>query len=48
MNRGTFLYGLWSLTIGGVFLAATVNGYSPFADGGRSPLRTGVYGPTHK
>lgn len=48
MSRGGFLFGLWSLIITGAFLGATVYGYSPFADGGRAPARTGLYGPTHK
>jgi hypothetical protein len=48
MNRGTFLYGAWSLGIVGLFLASAFYGYSPFADGGRSAIRSGVYGPTHK
>jgi len=48
MSRGSFLYGVWSLAIVGVFLAASIFGYSPFADGGRSPVVAGVYGPSHK
>lgn len=48
MDRGTFLFGLWCLGISGLFLAGTVYAYSPFADGGRTAPRAGVYGPTHK
>jgi hypothetical protein len=48
MEPRIFFYGLWSLGIVGLFLAATTYAYSPFADGGRVSPRTGVYGPTHK
>ena len=48
MDRGGFLFGLWSLAIAGAVLGASVYGYSPFADGGRAPVRPGLYGPTHK
>jgi len=48
MSRGAFLYGLWCLAIVGLFLGASVYGYSPFANGGRSAIRSGVYGPSHK
>ena len=48
MDRGTFLYGLWSLAIAGLFLGSTIYAYSPFADGGRVSPRAGMYGPTHK
>ena len=48
MARGTFLYGLWSLLVAGMFLGATYYGYSPFADGGRGTFAGGIYGPTHK
>lgn len=48
MTRGGFLYGLWSLGVIGLFLVTSFYGYSPFADGGRSAIRSGIYGPTHK
>lgn len=48
MTRGSFVYGLWCLGIIGLFLTASVRGYSPFADGRRAPLVGGVYGPSHK
>lgn len=48
MGWRLFLYGAWCLGIVGSFLTASVVGYSPFADGGRSALRTAAYGPTHK
>jgi len=49
MGWRIFLYGLWCLGILGSYLAASVVGYSPFADGGRSAFRSGAYyGPTHK
>lgn len=48
MTRGSFFYGAWSLGIVSLFLGASVYGYSPFADGGRSAVRSGLYGPTHK
>ncbi|HEY9552891.1 hypothetical protein [Allosphingosinicella sp.] len=48
MNGRLFLYSLWCLGITGAFLAATMYGYSPFADGGRVAPRAGIYGPTHK
>jgi hypothetical protein len=48
MDRGSFLFGLWSLLIVGGFLGASAYGYSPFADGGRVAPRAGYYGPTHK
>ncbi|WP_380875245.1 hypothetical protein ACFB49_03890 [Sphingomonas sp. DBB INV C78] len=48
MGWRTFLYGLWCLGIVGAYLAAAVVGYSPFADGGRSAVRSAMYGPTHK
>ena len=48
MDRGTFLYGLWSMAIVGLFLGSTIYAYSPFADGGRVRPGAGIYGPTHK
>lgn len=48
MDNRTFLYGLWTILIVGMFAGATFYGYSPFADGGRTTARAGVYGPTHK
>ena len=51
MSRGSFLYGLWCLGIVGAFSAASVYGYSPFANGGKVAARGvggGYYGPTHK
>ena len=48
MSRSSFLYALWCLIIVGLFLASTSQGYSPFADGGRSTLIGRAYGPTHK
>lgn len=48
MDGRSFFYGLWSLAVVGLFVAATGFGYSPFADGGRATPRAGMYGPTHK
>jgi hypothetical protein len=48
MTRGAFLYALWCLGIGGLFLSSVHYAYSPFANGGRVAPRAGVYGPTHK
>ena len=48
MSKGTFLYALWCLGTLGLFLTAASQGYSPFADGGRSTILGRVYGPTHK
>jgi hypothetical protein len=48
MDTRNLFYSVWSGGIGALFLAATVFGYSPFADGGRSAARAGIYGPTHK
>ena len=48
MRMGTFFYALWCLAILGLFGAAGVYAYSPFADGGRTGRPSGYYGPTHK
>lgn len=52
MTRGSILYGLWCLGVIGLFLTASVRGYSPFADGRRAATGPGgvIYGggPTHK
>ena len=48
MGRGSFVFALWCLGITGLFLGGTFYAWSPFADGGRSAPRAGVYGPTHK
>ncbi|EQB29683.1 hypothetical protein [Sphingobium ummariense] len=48
MSRGTFLYALWCLGVLGLYLAAASQGYSPFADGGRTAGAARAYGPTHK
>ncbi len=48
MEGRVFLFGLWSLTVVGLFIGATAFAYSPFADGGRISPRAGMYGPTHK
>lgn len=48
MNARLFIYGIWCLLISGGYLAASFVGYSPFADGGRAPVRSGIYGPNHK
>jgi hypothetical protein len=48
MSTRSFLYGLWSLGVIGLFMTAGVYGWSPFADGGRARPHTGFYGPTHK
>lgn len=47
MSNSRFLYALWCLMVIGLFLAASSQGYSPFADGGRSAA-VRSYGPTHK
>ncbi|MGF7151502.1 hypothetical protein FHS96_005168 [Sphingomonas zeicaulis] len=44
----SILYGLWTAAIVGLFLLASIFGYSPFADGGRAAPVVGVYGPSHK
>lgn len=48
MDTRNIIYSLWSLGTVGLFLGATMFAYSPFADGGRSTARVGIYGPTHK
>jgi len=48
MSRSIFLYALWCLGVLGLFLAASSQGYSPFADGARSAAVHGAYGPNHK
>lgn len=48
MSSGAFFSGAWSLAVVGLFLLASIYGYSPFADGGRSAAVAGVYGPSHK
>ncbi|NLS29279.1 hypothetical protein S2M10_43010 [Sphingomonas sp. S2M10] len=56
MDMRSFLYALWSLAVVGLFLVATIFGWSPFAEGGRaagargygSGGHAGFYGPHHK
>jgi hypothetical protein len=48
MSVRFFLYGLWCLTILGLFVLSGIFAWSPFADGGRAARPTGIYGPTHK
>jgi len=49
MSKSSILYGLFCLLVVGGFTYATMNGFSPFAQGGtRGFVRTAAYGPTHK
>ncbi|MBA4755408.1 MAG: hypothetical protein H2050_11310 [Sphingobium sp.] len=48
MSRSSFLYALWCLGVLGLYLTAAAQGYSPFADGGRTAGAARAYGPTHK
>ncbi|QNQ09830.1 hypothetical protein [Sphingomonas alpina] len=53
MSRQSMLYALYSLGIVALFVLATRDGYSPFADGGARGIgaiggRSGFVGPTHK
>ncbi|MFC3441172.1 hypothetical protein ACFOKF_08170 [Sphingobium rhizovicinum] len=48
MSRSSFLYALWCLGVLALYLAAAAQGYSPFADGGRTAGAYRAYGPTHK
>lgn len=48
MKISTFLYAFWCLGVIGLYLIAAGQGYSPFADGGRTAAIHGAYGPTHK
>lgn len=42
MSRSSFLYALWCLGVLGLYLTAAAQGYSPFADGGRTADRKSV------
>lgn len=48
MSTKIFVYALWCMAAVGLFLVSGMFSYSPFADGGRSAVRGGIYGPTHK
>lgn len=48
MSTKLFIYALWCLGVTGGFMVSGIYSYSPFADGGRSTVRGGIYGPTHK
>lgn len=49
MSRALFYYALWCLLVLLLFVAANVNGYSPFADSGHSVFFVrGASGPHHK
>ncbi|WP_196221840.1 hypothetical protein [Sphingobium sp. CAP-1] len=48
MSGSRFLYALWCLGVIALYLAAASQGYSPFADGGRTAGAARAYGPTHK
>ena len=48
MKPGAILYSLWcAFVVGGLIWAGGL-GYSPFADGARTPGVSSAYGPQHK
>ena len=53
MSRMSILYALFSLGVVALFVMASRDGFSPFADGGARGIagiggRSGYVGPTHK
>ena len=48
MKFSSILYAAFCLGVVGLFLFASMNGFSPFADGGTRSFVHTAYGPTHK
>ena len=48
MRFSSILYAGFCLLVLGLFMFATMNGFSPFAEGGRRSFVHTAYGPTHK
>ncbi|MES1975666.1 MAG: hypothetical protein V4472_24685 [Pseudomonadota bacterium] len=48
MSKSSILYAGFCMAVIGLFVFATMNGFSPFAQGGTRSFVHAAYGPTHK
>jgi len=48
MSKSSILYAVFCMLVVGSFFYATMNGFSPFAQGGTRGFVRTAYGPTHK